>query len=200
MWDDARHRRLIAATWLFAAGTAIHLFDHLRRGQSSISEALTWAGNLSTILQVVLLTLLFMTYIAWSNWRAEGLVEVRLPFSARLSLSRHLVPPFVIFGLVMGSLYLGFATPTEAASIGVVVAIGFALTAGRFDLSALHQCFRNTASISGRSGSSGRWSRRCGSWRGRDRGSGGGSTSRATRSKSSGASACSPRTRSSTNA
>jgi hypothetical protein len=59
MWDDTRHRRLVAATWLFAAGTAIHLFDHLRRGQSSVSEGLTWAGNLSTILQVVLLTLLF---------------------------------------------------------------------------------------------------------------------------------------------
>ena len=59
MWDDVRHRRLTAATWLFTAGPAVHLFDHLRRGQASVSEALTWAGNLSTILQVVLITLVF---------------------------------------------------------------------------------------------------------------------------------------------
>lgn len=38
-----------------------------------------------------------------------------------------LVPPLIIFILVMGSIYLGFATPTEAAGVGVMAA--FALTA-----------------------------------------------------------------------
>ncbi|OCP18610.1 MULTISPECIES: TRAP transporter large permease subunit [unclassified Ensifer] len=97
----------------------------------------------------ILLTLIFMSYIAYSNWRGAGLVEAQLSFSEKLNLSRHLVPPFVIFGFVMGSLYLGWATPTEAASLGVVIALGFALTVGHFDLSSLHQCFRNTAAITG---------------------------------------------------
>lgn len=49
--------RLIGAGWLFAAGSAIHLFDHLRRGQGSVTETLYWAGNLALVLQVVVITL-----------------------------------------------------------------------------------------------------------------------------------------------
>ncbi|WP_046862776.1 TRAP transporter large permease [Microvirga massiliensis] len=97
----------------------------------------------------ILLTLLFMTYIAYANWHRGELVEVRLPLKARLYESRYLIPPFVIFGVVMGSLYMGWATPTESASLGVIIAIGFALTVGRFDLATLHHCFRQTATITG---------------------------------------------------
>ena len=49
--------RLIAAGWLFAGGSAIHLLDHLRRGQGSVTETLYWAGNLALVLQVVVITL-----------------------------------------------------------------------------------------------------------------------------------------------
>jgi C4-dicarboxylate transporter DctM subunit len=97
----------------------------------------------------ILLTGLFMAYIVAANWRRTGMVEVRLSFGERLSASRHLVPPFVIFAVVMGSLYMGWATPTESASLGVMIALGFALTIGRFDLTVLHHCFRQTAAITG---------------------------------------------------
>ena len=56
---DHPERRLTAAGWLFAAGSAVHLFDHLRRGQSSVTETLYWAGNLALVLQVVVITLIF---------------------------------------------------------------------------------------------------------------------------------------------
>ena len=52
-------RRLELAAWLFAAGSAVHLFDHLRRGQGSVTETLYWAGNLALVLQVVVITLAF---------------------------------------------------------------------------------------------------------------------------------------------
>jgi C4-dicarboxylate transporter, DctM subunit len=97
----------------------------------------------------ILLTGLFMAYIVAANWRRTGMVEVRLSFGERLSASRHLVPPFVIFAVVMGSLYMGWATPTESASLGVMIALGFALTIGRVDLTVLHHCFRQTAAITG---------------------------------------------------
>jgi C4-dicarboxylate transporter, DctM subunit len=97
----------------------------------------------------ILLTLLFMTYIVIANWRRTGMVEARLPFWDRLHLSRFLVPPFIIFAVVMGSLYLGWATPTESASLGVILALGFAVTVGRFNLAVLHHCFRQTAAITG---------------------------------------------------
>lgn len=38
------------------------------------------------------------------------------PWSERRQRLVDLVPPVVIFILVMGSIYLGFATPTEAAA------------------------------------------------------------------------------------
>jgi tripartite ATP-independent transporter DctM subunit len=97
----------------------------------------------------ILLTLLFMTYIVFANWRRAGMVEVSLSFRERLSLSRSLVPPFIIFAVVMGSLYLGIATPTESASLGVIIALGFAVMVGHFDLAILHHCFRQTAAITG---------------------------------------------------
>lgn len=51
-------RRLELAGWLFAAGSAIHLVDHLRRGQGSVTETLYWAGNLALVLQVAVITLI----------------------------------------------------------------------------------------------------------------------------------------------
>ena len=53
-----RHDRLLAwAGWVFAAGSTIHVVDHLRRGQGSISDALYWLGNAGLVLQVVVITL-----------------------------------------------------------------------------------------------------------------------------------------------
>lgn len=97
----------------------------------------------------ILLTLSFMAYIVYANWNRSGMVEKPMSFRERLELSRFLVPPFVIFAVVMGSLYMGWATPTESASLGVIIALGFAVTVGRFDMSILHHCFRQTAGITG---------------------------------------------------
>ena len=55
--SDRTGARLIAAGWIFAAGSAVHLLDHLRRGQGSVTETLYWAGNLALVLQVVVITL-----------------------------------------------------------------------------------------------------------------------------------------------
>ena len=53
---DERANRLSMAGYLFAAGSAVHLVDHLRRGQASVSEELYWAGNLALIVQVAAIT------------------------------------------------------------------------------------------------------------------------------------------------
>lgn len=53
----AGDRRLVQAGCLFAAGSAVHLVDHLRRGQGSVTEELYWAGNLALVLQVAVVTL-----------------------------------------------------------------------------------------------------------------------------------------------
>jgi tripartite ATP-independent transporter DctM subunit len=90
-----------------------------------------------------------MSYIVLANRHRGEMVEARLSLRERLSLSRFLIPPFIIFAVVMGSLYMGWATPTESASLGVIMALGFAATVGRFGMKILHHCFRQTAAITG---------------------------------------------------
>ncbi|MGK2949671.1 MAG: hypothetical protein ACSLFP_13950 [Acidimicrobiales bacterium] len=54
---DRLHRRLHAATWVFALGSAVHIADHLRRGQGSVTDELHVTGTLALVLQVVVVTL-----------------------------------------------------------------------------------------------------------------------------------------------
>ena len=55
--SDRATRRLKLAGLVFAAGSAVHLVDHLRRGQGSVTDELYWAGNLALIVQVAVITL-----------------------------------------------------------------------------------------------------------------------------------------------
>ena len=49
---------LVRAGYLFAVGSGTHLFDHLRRGQDSVTEQLYWAGNVGLVVQVAVITLI----------------------------------------------------------------------------------------------------------------------------------------------
>jgi hypothetical protein len=55
---EARQRRLFNAGIAFAIGSALHAFDHLRRGQGSISDALYVVGNVGVVVQVVTIVLI----------------------------------------------------------------------------------------------------------------------------------------------
>jgi tripartite ATP-independent transporter DctM subunit len=98
----------------------------------------------------ILLAGSFMIYIALSEWtRGAQITEPRIRLSEKLRRSVDLIAPFIIFGVVMGSLYLGFATPTESAAIGVVIALILAGIFGRLDIEMLAHCFRQTAVLTG---------------------------------------------------
>jgi hypothetical protein len=57
--DNLQHRHLRLAGLVFAAGSAVHIADHLRRGQGSVTEVLYVVGNMALVLQVVVITLIF---------------------------------------------------------------------------------------------------------------------------------------------
>lgn len=97
----------------------------------------------------VLLSLLFMVYIGFANMGSNSVREERLPLAEKLRLSRHLIPPAVVFGIVMGSIYTGLATATESAALGVMTALYFAWRSGRLSLAFLQECFVQTARITG---------------------------------------------------
>jgi len=85
--SDPRHRRLYAAGLLFAAGSAIHIADHLRRGQGSVTDTLDAVGTLALVLQVVVVTLILTRH------RLAPLVAVAVGPSLALGfLAAHWTP------------------------------------------------------------------------------------------------------------
>ena len=102
------------------------------------------------IIPGVLLTLLFMAYIAISNLRSDAVIlDEPAPLGRKLRALGALLPPAVIFVVVMGSIYFGIATPTESAALGVVAALVLVAREGHLKWSLLHHCFVNTARTTG---------------------------------------------------
>ena len=98
----------------------------------------------------LLLTLSFMAYILVSHAvRGNSVREEHVALAKRLRLLVNLIPPLVVFGVVMGSIYTGVATATESAALGVVIALVLVAISGKLDLELLKNCFQQTARISG---------------------------------------------------
>ncbi|HIF11121.1 MAG TPA: TRAP transporter large permease, partial [Sneathiellales bacterium] len=75
----------------------------------------------------------------------------RSSWTERFRSLKHLLPPIVLFVVVVGSIYAGFATPTEAASLGVVAALLFGFYRKRISgpvlLAAFEGTMRTTAMV-----------------------------------------------------
>ena len=77
--------------------------------------------------------------------RPEGQETVAL--AEKLYSLRVLVLPFLVIISVLGSIYLGLATPTEAAAVGVLGAVFSAMVSGRFKLSILSDAASDTLRV-----------------------------------------------------
>ena len=75
------------------------------------------------ILPGIFLAILFMGYImvwAWRNPSQVPLADAEMSFRQKVYQSRNLLPVMVLIACVLGSIYSGVATATEAAAIGVL--------------------------------------------------------------------------------
>jgi C4-dicarboxylate transporter DctM subunit len=100
----------------------------------------------------LLLTGMFMLAIAvWHGLdrRHGDAGGPHVPLSEKLRLLVDLFPILVIFLIVMGSLYSGFATPTEAAALGTVAAMALAAARRRLSFAVLAAAFHATIRITG---------------------------------------------------
>src|SRR5690625_6005453 len=73
---------------------------------------------------------LFMAYIAiWALLNPDKIPKTtqRMSFGQKLYASRYLIPVMILIALVLGSIYTGFATATEAAAVGVIGALVLSL-------------------------------------------------------------------------
>jgi len=92
------------------------------------------------------LALLFMAMVAIfcmikPSW---GGAKLSASWGERIRSLVDLVPPFGIFLVVVGSIYAGLATPTEAASLGVVAALGLAAAYRRLSFAMMKEVLENT--------------------------------------------------------
>ncbi|KGE00268.1 MULTISPECIES: TRAP transporter large permease [Rhizobium/Agrobacterium group] len=99
----------------------------------------------------ILMALSFSIYIFLVHGKAgaEAKDLIDMPLRQKLALGKYLIPPFIIFGVVMGSIYGGLATPTESAAIGVVIALFFVGINGRLNFDLLVNCSIQAAKTSG---------------------------------------------------
>jgi C4-dicarboxylate transporter, DctM subunit len=87
-----------------------------------------------------MLTILIACLIrpAWGGRR------IATTWAMRLRSLPDLVPPLLMFIIVIGSIYAGWATPTESAALGVVAALLLAASRRRLNLQLLRQAIEGT--------------------------------------------------------
>jgi tripartite ATP-independent transporter DctM subunit len=96
-----------------------------------------------------LLALMFAVYVIgyamiWPG-SAPRVAEDRGSFRSKLRSFREVAPVAILIFVVLGSMYLGIVTPTEAAALGSVVSLGLARWYGDLNWRTLNQAFQETA-------------------------------------------------------
>ncbi|MEM7258939.1 MAG: TRAP transporter large permease [Pseudomonadota bacterium] len=94
----------------------------------------------------LLLALLFMaTVVVLCLLKPEwGGQRIRASWAERIAVLPALLPPIAIFLVVVGSIYAGLATPTEAAALGVVAALVLSLFNGTLSIDMLKRAIEGT--------------------------------------------------------
>ena len=109
---------------------------------------------LGATLPALMLVLLLMLYVAIASFARPG-VAPALPPEARTlrgwPLYRHvlfvMVQPLVLIFLVLGSIFVGIATPTEAGAMGAVGALALAWSKRRLNFVMLREALDSTTKL-----------------------------------------------------
>lgn len=91
----------------------------------------------------LLLVVLFMGYtMIWALMNKDELprhTREQVSFSAKIAALKKLLPIMGLIGFVLGSIYGGFTTPTEAAALGVFGALVLAAVTGSLSIESFKQ-------------------------------------------------------------
>lgn len=87
------------------------------------------------ILPGIMLVSMFAAYVAVRAWINPSLIpaiDETFTFLQKIKASRRLIPVALLIGGVIGAIYGGLASPTDAAALGVVLATVLAFASGTF--------------------------------------------------------------------
>ncbi len=102
------------------------------------------------VLPGVLLATLFSGYIViWALLNPDKVPRIveRTTFVQKLHASRHLIPVVMLIALVLGSIYVGVATATEAAAFGVVGSLILSWAQGSLNRATLYSSLMGATSL-----------------------------------------------------
>jgi tripartite ATP-independent transporter DctM subunit len=110
---------------------------------------------LGAVIPGALLGSLYILYIVYTGWahpeKAPAAKTEPLNWESVRDLFNAALPPLVLIFAVLGSIFMGLATPTEAAGVGAAGAMALAILKRKLNLSVLnevlHETTRTTAYI-----------------------------------------------------
>ncbi|CAA0115390.1 C4-dicarboxylate TRAP transporter large permease protein DctM [Halioglobus japonicus] len=96
---------------------------------------------------MILIALYILYLLLQAHLRPETAPPSKLEPISGGQVLRGLLPPLVLIGVVLGSIMLGAATPTEAAGIGAMGAFLLALLKGQMNLPRLRETLQHTLEV-----------------------------------------------------
>lgn len=90
----------------------------------------------------------FAFVVALVNWSLNRLIGFRFLSHLAQEVTFVMVPPLFLIFLVLGTIFIGLATPTEGGAMGATGAIILAMAKGRLKLDLLRQAAESTAKLS----------------------------------------------------
>ena len=98
------------------------------------------------VLGLIFMATIVICCLVRPEWRG---VRIEASWHERVRSLTGLLAPLALFLVVIGSIYAGFATPTESAALGVIAALGLAALNRRLTLEMLTQAIDGTMRTTG---------------------------------------------------
>ncbi|WP_323028744.1 TRAP transporter large permease subunit [Castellaniella defragrans] len=137
---DARGRRglrSLAILTLIAAAAAHWGSDHYFRAHTDVP-----------VDERVVIVLLIWGLAALAMALVNRFLRLKLLSSLAERVVFVMIPPLALIFLVLGTIFIGVATPTEGGAMGAIGALVMAVSRGRFSMKQLRQAMESTARLS----------------------------------------------------
>ncbi|MHA3902643.1 TRAP transporter large permease [Castellaniella sp. WN] len=137
---DARGRRglrSLAFLTLIAAATAYWGSDYYFRAHTDVP-----------VDERVVIVLLIWGAAALAMALANRFLRLKLLSALAERVVFVMIPPLALIFLVLGTIFIGVATPTEGGAMGAIGALIMAVSRGRFSMRQLRQAMESTARLS----------------------------------------------------
>ena len=140
---SAGYRSLLALLLIcLAVGTVWHM-NH-ERIVNPLLERVTPAPED----EILVLSMTIGSLLAWGLALANKFLKLNLLSRLAQQVTFVLIPPLVLIFLVLGTIFLGVATPTEGGAMDAVGALLMALSRSRLSFKLLNQALDNTVRLS----------------------------------------------------